>query len=162
MYSDVIHGLWRPWIEEAQRIAPDHLHLHRNVDQEQWIPEFSQYDAGWLHLFQSDNEGDLRRATWNDLNYPARIATLLAAGVPLLQYDNRDAVVATQSLARQLDIGLFFTNMAQLGEQARDEARMARLRDNAWRQRAAFTFDHHADRLVAFFRQVIDRRKTAP
>jgi len=162
VYGDVIHGLWRPWIEDAQRVAPHHLHLHRNVNQEQWVSEFSQYDAGWLHFFQSENEGDLRRATWNDLNYPARIATLLAAGVPLLQYDNRGAMVATQSLARQLDIGLFFTNMAQLGEQVRDEARMVRLRDNAWHQRAAFTFDHHADRLVAFFRQVIDRSKTVP
>ncbi|HEY0878212.1 MAG TPA: hypothetical protein VGE10_07140 [Zeimonas sp.] len=32
----------------------------------------SQYDAGWLHAFRSANEGELRRANWDDLNYPAQ------------------------------------------------------------------------------------------
>jgi hypothetical protein len=33
---------------------------------------------------------------------------------------------------------------------------MQQVRDNVWRQRDEFTFDSHADGLVAFFRQVID------
>jgi hypothetical protein len=128
------------------------------VDQERWVSEFSPYDAGWLHLLKSDNEGDLRRANWGDLNYPARIPTLVAAGVPLLQYDNGNAIVATQSLARQVDLGLFFTDAEQLREQLRDQERIARLGDNVWRQRERFTFDYHADRLVDFFRQIIEAR----
>lgn len=154
-YGDFTQGLWKTWIEKAQRLAEGYLHLHPNVDQDRWTIEFSQYDAGWLHIFESRNGGDLRRADWDDLNYPARIATMLMAGLPLIQRDNGTAVVATQSLARHYDIGLFFADMAQLREQLHDEARMQQLRENAWSVREQFTFDHHADRLIAFFREVI-------
>ena len=30
--------------------------------------------------------------------------------------------------------------------------------ERAWQSRYLFTFDHHADRLLAFFRQVIEAR----
>ncbi len=157
-YGDFTQGQWRAWIDRARPLAGDYLHLHPNVDQSDWVAEFSRYDAGWLHFMRSENGGDLRRANWDDLNYPARIATLVAAGLPLLQYDNRGAVVATQTLARDRDLGLFFTDMEGLDAQLRDEARMARLRESVWRQRDQFTFDHHTDRLIAFFGQVIAAR----
>jgi hypothetical protein len=67
--------------------------------------------------------------------------------------------VATQTLARRLDLGVFFSDMQDLGAQLRDAACMARVRDSVWRQRHAFTFDHHADRLVEFFRRIIARRE---
>ncbi len=157
-YGDFTQGQWVTWIEKVRRLAPHHLHLHPNVDQERWVAEFSQYDAGWLHFFQSDNRGDLRRATWDDLNYPARIGALAAAGLPLLQYDNSGAIVATQTLARERGLGVFFRDMADLRAQLTDGKRMAQLRETMWRQRETFTFDYHADRLVAFFREVIGRR----
>lgn len=147
---------WHSWLEQARRLAPDHLHLHPTVYQEDWVSELSQYDAGWLHLVESRNHGDLRRATWDDLNYPARISTLVAAGLPLLQPDNSGAVVATQSLARRLQIGVFFSDFAHLRAQLADQQMMARMREQVWRQRERFTFDYHADRLVAFFRHVIE------
>ena len=106
-YGDVHRGFNRAWTEEAGRFAPEHLHLHPTVTQERWVAELSQYDAGWLHLLRSGNEGDVRRADWGDLNYPARMPTLVSAGLPLVQLENAGAVVATQSLARRLDIGLF-------------------------------------------------------
>ena len=148
-------GELQAWHEQAQRLAGRYLHLHRTVHPEDWVCEFSQYDAGWLHLFESKNQGDLRRAGWDDLNYPARIHTLVAAGLPLLQRDNRGATVATQSLARRLDIGVFFSDFEHLRAQLADRQEMARLRENVWRQRERFTFDYHADRLIEFFRHVI-------
>ncbi len=154
-YGDFTQGQWREWIDKVRLLAEGYLHLHPNVDQDRWVSEFSQYDAGWLHFFQSENGGDIRRSNWDDLNYPARISTLVAAGLPVLQRDNPGAVVATQALARTHDIGIFFTDMEQLRVQLRDEERMAVLRDNVWRQREHFVFDYHADRLIAFFRQVI-------
>jgi hypothetical protein len=157
-YGDFTQGQWVKWIEAARDLAPDYLHLHKNVDQEQWVSEFSQYDAGWLHFVKSENAGDLRRANWDDLNYPARIATLVAAGLPLLQYDNSDAIVATQTLARNLDIGIFFTDMKQLREQLTNQERMTQLRNNIWARRELFTFDFHVDGLIEFFRQVIERK----
>jgi hypothetical protein len=157
-YGDYTHGQWAAWIERTRGVAPRHLHLHAQVDQDDWVREFSQYDAGWLHFFRSENAGELRRANWDDLNYPARMATLALAGLPMLQRDNTGSIVATQELARRLNLGLFFQDMSELGQQLHDQAEMARLRESVWQQRDLFTFDHHADRLIAFFRRVIAER----
>lgn len=154
-YGDFTHGQWLEWIQKTRSLAPRHIHLHHQADQESWVREFSQYDAGWLHFFKSENGGELRRANWDDLNYPARIATLVAAGLPLLQRDNAGSIVATQNLARQLDIGLFFTDFQQLRQQLLDESRMSELRSNVWLHRRQFAFDAHADHLVNFFEKVI-------
>lgn len=158
-YGDFTHGQWRAWIERARGHAPEHLHLHAQVDQGRWVAEFSQYDAGWLHFFRSENHGDLRRANWDDLNIPARMATLAAAGLPMLQRDNRGSIVASQSLGRQLDLSVLGEDMADIAAQLQDCARMERLREHVWRERDRFTFDAHADRLVDFFRAVVARHR---
>jgi hypothetical protein len=154
-YGDFTQGQWREWIAKAQALAPRHLHLHANVAQDRWVEEFSRYDAGWLHCFASRNAGELARADWDDLNYPARIATLAAAGLPMIQRDNAGAIVAAQSLARRLEIGLFYEGIGGLAAQLRDSGRMERLRANVWRQREQFCFDAHLGELLRFFRQVI-------
>jgi glycosyltransferase involved in cell wall biosynthesis len=154
-YGDFTQGQWVTWVNKARQMAPRHLHLHGQVDQEGWTAEFSQYDAGWLHWLPGRNNGDIRRANWDDLNIPARLTTLVMAGLPLLQYDNAGQIFATQSLARRFGISVFFRSVVELREQLGDKAEIARLQDNVWRQREQFTFDHHADELVAFFREVI-------
>ncbi|MDP9070973.1 MAG: glycosyltransferase [Actinomycetota bacterium] len=154
-YGGFTHGQWREWIDRTRGLAPRHLHLHAQVDQAQWVREFSQYDAGWLHFFESENRGEISRSNWDDLNYPARLATLVVAGVPLLQRDNPGAIVATQALAADRDLGLVFRELEDLGDQLRDRHAMERLRESVWGQREEFTFDFHADRLVELFRQVI-------
>lgn len=159
-YGDLQHRDWAPWVEEGQRVAPGYLHLHSHVGPSQWLTELSRYDAGWLHFLQSDNGGSLRAAFWDDLNVPARLATLMAAALPLLQYDNSGNIVATQTLARTLDIGLFCTDMQQLGAQLRSSQRLAEIRSNVWKHRSRFTFDYHADDLVAFFRRVMVGRSS--
>jgi glycosyltransferase involved in cell wall biosynthesis len=157
-YGDVHRGFNRSWTEETRSVAPDHLHLHPTVTQDRWVSELSKYDAGWLHLLRSGNEGDVRRADWGDLNYPARMPTLVSAGLPLVQLDNDGAVVATQSLARRLGIGLFLGEPDQLIDELSDAETMARVQANVWEQRETFTFDAHADRLIKFFRRVISAR----
>ncbi len=154
-YGDFTHGQWRDWIAKTRTLAPAHLHLHANVDQGRWVEEFSRYDAGWLHFFRSTNGGEIRRANWDDLNYPARMATLAAAGLPMIQQANPGAIVATQNLARQLGIGLFFDSVEEVGARLRECDRMQALRAEVWRKRERFTFDFHVPELVAFFRQVI-------
>lgn len=136
-------------------LAPHHLHLHPHVDASGWVREFSRYDAGWLHAFRSANEGELRRANWDDLNYPARMATLAAAGLPMIQQANRGSIVAAEALTRRLGTGVFFDAFDELGEILRDGEAM-RARGEAVRaHRDAFTFDAHADALAAFFRRVL-------
>lgn len=154
-YGDFTHGQWRQWIDTAMAQAAGYLHLHANVDQDRWVEEFSRYDAGWLHCFASDNQGEIRRANWDDLNYPARMATLAAAGLPMIQRDNEGAIVATQSLTRRLGVGVFYRTIDELGGLLRDRAQMGRIREKVWQQRSLFTFDHHVPALLDFFGKVI-------
>jgi hypothetical protein len=154
-YGDFTHGQWSDWISETRRLAPHHLHVHGHVDQSGWVQEFSKYDAGWLHYLPSENGGDIRRATWDDLNYPARLSTLAAAGLPVIQYDNSGSAVAAQALTRELGTGVFARSIPGLRSKLGDTDEMERIRRNAWNSRWAVTFDFHADRLVEFFRQVI-------
>lgn len=158
-YGDYTQGQWKEWIEETMLLAPGYLHTHVNVDQKYWVEEFSQYDAGWLHTFESQNFGEIRRANWDDLNYPARIATLALSGVPFLQRDNSGHIVATQALIEKHDIGILFKNIQDLSDQLHDKQRMSRLRENIWRKRSLFTFDHHADFLIEYFRSIIEKNK---
>jgi hypothetical protein len=160
-YGDFTQGQWARWIERTRRLAPHHLHLHGTVDQDRWTEEFSRYDAGWLHSFPSRNRGEIRRADWDDLNYPARMATLAAAGLPMIQFDNAGSIVATQTIVREHDLGLFYRTIPDLGAQLRNRHRMDELGTNVWRERQRFTFDHHVDRLISFFRQVISERSSA-
>ena len=154
-YGEFTQGQWLQWIETTQKLAPGCLHLHPNVDQARWTEEFSRYDAGWLHAFRSINGGEIRRAVWDDLNYPARLCTLAAAGLPMIQQDNEGAVVATQELAHKLGIGVFYRSIADLAAKLKDAGEMRAVRERVWQQRHLFTFDHHVPGLVAFFREVI-------
>jgi glycosyltransferase involved in cell wall biosynthesis len=162
-YGNVQQAAWRRWIEKAQAMGPGYLHLHPYVGPDRWVAEFSRYDAGWLHFLRSRNKGDIARAFWDDLNYPARMAPLAAAGLPLIQYDNRGSIMATQSLASRLQVGIFAKSMAELGMHLRNRSRMEQLRANMWRERQQFSFDRHVDELVEFFRAAIQnyRRRSS-
>ncbi|MDX2154548.1 MAG: glycosyltransferase [Bryobacteraceae bacterium] len=157
-YGEATHALWKEWIERTGRLARGYLHLHPNVDCRGWVQEFSRYDAGWLHFFESRNEGEMARADWDDLNVPARIGPMMAAGLPLLQRENAGARVATERLAKGLGIGLSFRDAEELAEQLQDRVRLAEIAANVRRARQQFTFDHHAPRLVAFFRSCLQGR----
>ena len=154
LYGAKAAAQMRDWVEQVQRLAPGHFHLHPQVPPEQWVSEFSQYDAGWLHDVRSANGGDIRAATWDDLNVPARMGTLAAAGVPMVQRDNAGHAVASQTLSRRHGAGVFYRDAADLVAQLRDRDRMAALRRSTWASRDQFTFDAHADDLVDFFRKV--------
>lgn len=154
-YGDFTHGQWKQWIDKTKTVAPGFLHIHPNVDQENWVAEFSQYDAGWLHFFKSENNGEITRSNWDDLNIPARMATLAIAGIPMLQSDNSAHIVATQSLVKKLNIGLLFNDMKELGQMLGNNQMMLNLRQNVWNQRHLFMFDSHVMELVKLFRQII-------
>ena len=156
-YGDFTQGQWRGWIERTRSMAPRHLHLHSAVGQERWVEEFGRYDAGWLHVFESRNGGELRRATWDDLNIPARMATLAAGALPMLQRSNEGHVVATQTWARRTGTGILFRDWSDLAERLHDEAERRRARDAVMAVRDELTFDAHVPRLEAFLRATIDR-----
>lgn len=152
---------WAGWIADARRLAPGHIHLHPTVWQPDWVSVLSRYDAGWLHVFRSRNEGDLRRAAWDDLNLPARLGTYAVAGLPLLQPDHETSVVATQTLARELGVGVFLRDTETFAMELHDRTAMEQRREAMWQARHEFAFDRHVDELVALLRRAISARESA-
>lgn len=146
-------------IKRALQAVPDYFHLHPNCSSKDWVREFSRYDAGWLHCFQSQNEGNLMLASWDDLNIPARMNTLAAAGLPMIQKDNTGHIVAMQSRIKKINAGIFFRTNNDLSRQLHDKNLMDSLRQNICKYRESFCFDYYADELIRFFREVIQHKK---
>ena len=151
-YGEHFHQDFPNWTRAG--LATGYMHLHPTVEPQDWTRELSRYDAAWFHVYDSVNGGDLRRASWDDLNLPARLGTYAAAGLPWILKDNRHSRVAVQTLARRHDVGLFIADFADLARQLRDRPRLAALTANMRAARYHFAFDTHIDDLVAFFRRV--------
>lgn len=131
-----------------------YMHLHPAVLPKDWTRELSQYDAGWFHVFDSNNHGDLRRAHWDDLNMPARLSGYTAAGLPWILKDCRHSRTGVGSAAMQGDFGVFFQDEHDLAAQLRDRPRLRQLTENARASRLEYAFDTHVDRLLAYFREL--------
>lgn len=155
LYTESYEDAWAGLIKMMMDVAPLHFHVHHHVSQDNWVKEFSQYDAGWLHCFDSNNGGDICLCAWNDLNIPARLSTMMAAGIPTIQKDNSKHMVAMQSCVKSIDCGIFYSNMSNLVCQLKNENRMKELRENVIKHRLKFTFDYHVKELTEFFYRVI-------
>lgn len=145
----------KSFIGNALKVAPKYVHYHEYCSQENWTKEFSQYDAGWLHCFDSQNKGELGLVTWDDLNMPARMSVLAAAGIPMIQKDNEGHIVATQSYLQDKGCGIFFKNYEDLANLLRDGKRMEEWSKNILKNRLSFSFDYYVKDLTDFFRKVI-------
>jgi hypothetical protein len=148
-------GAWVRWWQEASEQAAGRLHLHPAVGPEDWVRVLSQYDAGWLHRVASTNGGDLRRATWDDLNTPARLPVLLGAGLPVLLPDNSGHRVAIDRICAEQGVGLPYRTTEDVAAALTDSALLGAARDAAWKVREIHTFDAHVGRLVATFRALL-------
>ena len=147
---------WTDDLDRALRERDVFVHVHaagRSVQPQDWVEVLSRYDAGWMHVARAANGGDIRAATWDDLNVPSRTATLLAAGLPLIvPRSPAGAVSAIERVARQTGAGVLYGDVDELAGALRDEARMEAHRAAAWRAREQFTFDAHVDRLIEILR----------
>jgi len=157
IYGDISHKTYEHWLNQVFEAAGDHVHLYHNCPPSEWTSEFSKFDAGWLHLFSSSNRGELLKMDWMDLNYPARMTTLAAAGLPMIQKNNEGNLVATQTITKRLDTAVFFSDFEDLARQLRDQTLMRQVRENCWNNRMFFSFDYHVDSLVAFFHKTLQQ-----
>lgn len=155
LYSESAHDGRRSHNTFLKKIAPDHFHIHPHVSSRKWVEEFSKYDAGWLHCFNSKNYGDLSKATWDDLNIPARLYTLAAAKLPMIQRDNFKHRVAMQDIVQRTGVGLFFKSISNLSATLHDKEKMSQIRSNLDRSRYQFCFDSHVPDLSSFFQIII-------
>jgi glycosyltransferase involved in cell wall biosynthesis len=156
-YGDFHRAQWSEWVQACSAVAPRTLHLHPQVGHAAWVRELSQYDAGWLHQFYSANGGDIRRASWEDMNVAARFATYAVSGLPMILPDNDGHRMAMQSLVRELGVGVRWRRPEDLVAELSSTDAMRERRDRMWDARRSFTFDAHADDLIELFRTVIDK-----
>ena len=80
------------------------------------------------------------------------------AGVPMLQRDNSDHIVAAQTITNQFGMGIVFKSFREIGEKLYNQEAMSRIRTNVWNNRFHFCFDSHVDELISFFRKVIRQK----
>lgn len=158
IYTENYHDWKMGYLYHLKQLSPDHIHLHPHCIPEKWTEEFSQYDAGWLHCIDSINNRNLLNATWDELNVPARMTALAAAGLPMIQKNNFDHVVAMQSIVKQKNIGVFFQDIEDLASQLKNKQLMDNLRTNMLQKRYEFSFDYHLPDLITFFREVIKQK----
>lgn len=159
LYGDFYHSVYQAWIDEANALAPGYLHLHPACSPQHWVEEFSQYDAGWLHVFEAENHGELMKASWLELNFAARMSTLGAAGLPMIQRDNTGHICASQAFTSENGFGIFYQSYDDLAAQLGDHAAMNRMRQEIWAKREILSFHHHVDEVLAFFRAVMEAKK---
>lgn len=145
--------------ERLVKLAPNHFHIHQHVFADKWTEELSQYDAGWLHCYKSNNGSNMLMTTWDDLNLPARISTYAAAGLPIILPDNTGNAVASNKVAEKYDIGLVYKDRDELASILHDETKTRTYTKNMLKCRMEFSFDYHVPRLVKFFRTVIEKEK---
>jgi hypothetical protein len=136
--------------------ASPRLHLHDPVEPADWVAELSRYDAAWTHIFDSANNGDIGRASWNDLNLPARIGTYAAAGLPWIHRAHPGHRVAVDNLAGRLGVGIGYHCASGLADALYDETVTRAAGTAARDRRHELSFDHHTDDLVALMREAID------
>lgn len=154
VYGDIYQNAARRILDEAVALCPGYVHLHPSCPTEKWVSEFSQYDAGWLHYYQSNNYGDLYRANWADLNSPARMATYAMAGLPMIMHNNNGHIVHHQNYLSGLGMDLPIATFKELGVILKNDSLMSQKYENVWQNRKKFCFDTYVDELIQLFESV--------
>ena len=80
----------------------------------------------------------------------------MAAGLPVIQFDNCGNLVAVEEIVRRYDIGIQFHNIKDLSEQLHDKEKMDRLKSNVLHNRFHFSFDFYVPQLVEMFNKAIE------
>lgn len=155
LYTENYHTSKEKSVSCYRQIAPKHFHVHSHVSADSWTEVFSQYDAGWLHCFRSQNNGDLSKATWDDLNIPARISAYAAAGLPVILPDYSAHIVATHEVTKNLGVGISFHTFGELAKKLMDRKQMKEVTDNMIRNRELFCFDYYVPQLIQLFRDIM-------
>ena len=155
IYGTRFYMLFKDMLDKAKKIAPDYLHFHDTCLTKDFVREFSKYDAGLLHNYESDNNNELVRVNWNDINFPARISTYGMAGIPMLIRDNTGHRVGSQEYLEKQDMALKYASISKLSDCFADKNKVNRIRENVWNNRNIFSFDYHVQNLIDFFYKVI-------
>lgn len=89
------------------------------------------------------------------VNIPARINTLAAAGLPMILNNNEGNICAQQSYVCGRGMGLVYNRIDDLIELLKDKKQLSFIAGNVMSERVKLTFDSHVSVLPDFFRKTI-------
>ena len=95
---------------------------------------------------------------WDDLNIPARIGTMAAAGLPMIQRRNARHIVASRDDLDKRGMTILYDSIPELITLLNQPAYMDSLRKNVLDHRMEFTMDYHMEELMDFFQTLIKKR----
>jgi glycosyltransferase involved in cell wall biosynthesis len=159
VYGKKFYTRYKDMLDNAQKMAPNYLHIHDSCQPENFVKEFSQYDAGFLHYYKSENNNELVRVNWNDQNFPARMSTYGMAGLPMLLFNNDGHRVATQEYLEKYNMAIKFKSFLNMSDCFKDKYKLDLIRKSVWDKRYIFSFDYHVPDLINFFYSVIKSKK---
>ena len=114
----------------------EYLHWGGFVPPEQFTVEWSQYDAGLMHVRVSPDDPE---AAFENMNVPCRYTAYLAAGLPIIGAAYGQA--AMREIIETHRIGATYGSYDALAEQLWDENLLGELREVAIRKRYDFAFE---------------------
>lgn len=158
LYLENFHASRAKVFAHYHDLHPDYFHLHNHCSAENWTKEFSQYDAAWLHCIDSKNGGNLLKATWDDLNIPARISSYAAAGLPVISPANNGCITAITETLKDHNIGLLFNDLLHLATMLQDKELMQIKQENMRMNRLKFSFDYYVPEMIEMFRMAIKEK----
>ena len=158
LYLENFHASRAKVFAHYHSLYPEHFHLHNHCAAKDWTREFSKYDAAWLHCINSKNGGSLMKATWDDLNIPARISSYAAAGLPVISPSNEGCISAITETLKDYDIGILFDNFGHLIRMLHDRKLLSNKQENMMRNRRKFSFDYYVPEMTGLFRQAIEEK----
>ena len=131
-------------VEAAYRgiASPEYLHIHAPISPHQFVEEWSQYDAGLLHMPHADDR-------FRALNIPNRYSAYIAAGVPVALPAGQ--MPAMQRHLEEIHSAVPYEDVADLVERLPDSAAVA----GANAAREASTFDALYPNLINFIRSCL-------
>ena len=94
------------------------------------------------------------------MNLPARISTYAAGGLPLILPENKNHLVASNQIADDLGIGIFYSDIQDLIRQLKNEHILRQAACNMLKHRLRFSFDYHVGDFLSFCEEAVLQHST--
>lgn len=135
--------------------CPNYCH-HNPVKPENWVSELSKYDASWMHILNCKNYGDYSKCEFLDYNIAAKITTSMAAGLPVIQKNNKGHICTQFSLLNGIGVSFNFVTAEGIVKLLKDSEKLHNAQQAALDHRMEFTFDYDFPRLMSFIETSIN------
>ena len=137
---------------------PSHFHIYGFVDSRTTCQIVSQYDWGIVYSHPKKRWDFMEKEKWhfNRLNSPGKMAQYIAAGVPF--FLKRGIYDFMERTLIENGFGFVFDDYDDLIKKIKDRKSCQYYRKNLKLYKDRFSMEAQADKMVNFFKTVIDRK----